>query len=144
MRVYQIVTTFLQNGIRKMEMKEKNDLCVLSKHLIAQIEDKLRQWQENIENAQEAELNIEHSPEFFDQANREALIGLEIQRANRNQKVLAEIRAALKKIKDGTYGICEESGETIESNRLLANPLARFSLEAQQDMENEMRMKKRN
>ena len=127
-----------------MKMKEKTDLCVLSKHLIAQIEDKLKQWHENIENAHQAEVNIENSSEFFDQANRETLIGLEIERAKRNQKVLNEIRAALKKIKEGTYGICEESGETIEAKRLLANPLARYSIEAQQEMENEMRARRRN
>ena len=128
----------------KMKMKEKNDLCVLSKHLIAQIEEKLRQWQESIETANQAEINIESSSEFFDQANREALLGLEIEKANRNQKVLSEIRSALKKIKDGTYGICEESGDAIEKNRLLANPLARFSLEAQQEMEAEMKNRRRN
>jgi RNA polymerase-binding transcription factor DksA len=35
------------------------------------------------------------------------------------------IRAALNKIKDGTYGICEEGGEKIEEERLEANPAAR-------------------
>lgn len=35
------------------------------------------------------------------------------------------IKRALKKIEDGTFGICEISGETIESDRLEANPAAR-------------------
>ncbi len=125
-------------------MKEKNEFCVLSKNLIAQIESKLQKWQESIESANEAQITMESSSEFFDQANREVLVGLEIERANRNQKILAEIRTALEKIKQGTYGICEESGEVIEENRLLANPLARFSLEAQQEMEHEMKMRRRN
>lgn len=125
-------------------MKAKNDLCILSKNLIAKIEEKLIQWQASIENASEAEVNMDSSAEFFEQANREELVSLEIEKANRNQKVLTEIRAALQKIKEGTYGICEESGETIEHNRLLANPLARFSLEAQQEMEREMKTRRRN
>ncbi len=38
---------------------------------------------------------------------------------------LNEVERALQKIKDGTYGICEISGEAIETDRLNANPAAR-------------------
>lgn len=41
---------------------------------------------------------------------------------------LNEVKAALKRISDGTYGICEISGEPIEKNRLEANPSARTSI----------------
>jgi len=125
-------------------MKAKNDLCILSKNLISKIEEKLIQWQTSIQNASEAEVSMDNSAEFFEQANREELVSLEIEKSNRNQKILIEIRTALQKIKEGTYGICEESGETIEQNRLMANPLARFSLEAQQEMEREMKERRRN
>lgn len=36
-----------------------------------------------------------------------------------------EVAAALKRIEDGTYGMCEECGEKIEDDRLDANPAAR-------------------
>lgn len=36
-----------------------------------------------------------------------------------------EIKDALKRIKDNTFGICEIGGETIEEDRLIANPAAR-------------------
>lgn len=40
-----------------------------------------------------------------------------------------EIKKALERIKDGTYGICEVGGEPISEKRLKANPAARFCLE---------------
>lgn len=44
------------------------------------------------------------------------------------EKQLHEVDAALEKIKNGTYGVCEISGEEIEKERLEANPSARTSL----------------
>lgn len=46
----------------------------------------------------------------------------------RDFRTLREIDLALAKIEDGTYGICEESGEPIEKNRLEKQPWARLSL----------------
>lgn len=43
------------------------------------------------------------------------------------QKRLTDVNDALEKIKNGTYGICEVSGEQIEMDRLEANPAARTS-----------------
>ena len=48
-----------------------------------------------------------------------------------------EIRDALKKIEDGTYGICEVSGEEIPRERLEANPAARTTVEHAGEIENE-------
>ena len=116
-------------------MSNKEMLCVLSKNIISQVEKKLLDLKNSIENATQT-LNIEQqSNEFFEQASCSTMIDIEMKRTSDNQKVLKEIRIALNKIKQGTYGICEESGELIEENRLLANPLARYSLEEQQAME---------
>lgn len=41
------------------------------------------------------------------------------------QTRLTDVNLALKKIEDGTYGLCEVSGEPIEEDRLEANPAAR-------------------
>jgi DnaK suppressor protein len=43
--------------------------------------------------------------------------------------LLREIESALQRIESGTYGICEETGEPIEKDRLLAIPWTRLSLE---------------
>ncbi len=58
------------------------------------------------------------------------------------QEALAEIDAAIKRIKDGTYGICEVTGKPIAKERLLAVPFTRYSTEAQKDIEkNRMRVR---
>ncbi len=44
------------------------------------------------------------------------------------EKQYNDVKLALDKIKKGTYGICEVSGEPIEKERLEANPAARTSL----------------
>jgi len=51
------------------------------------------------------------------------------------QEALSEIEAAIQRIKVGTYGICEGTGKPIAKERLLAVPFARFSAEAQKEIE---------
>ena len=52
-----------------------------------------------------------------------------------DQNALYEIEEALSRIRSGTYGICELTGSTIESERLQAIPWTRFSMEAQRQLE---------
>jgi RNA polymerase-binding transcription factor DksA len=51
------------------------------------------------------------------------------------QEALSEIDAAIKRIRDGTYGICEITAKPISKERLLAVPFTRYSAEAQKDIE---------
>jgi DnaK suppressor protein len=51
------------------------------------------------------------------------------------QDALFEIEHALTRIRNGTYGVCEITGEQIEAERLLAVPWARFSANAQRELE---------
>jgi RNA polymerase-binding transcription factor DksA len=51
------------------------------------------------------------------------------------QEALTEIDSAIKRIHDGTYGICEATQKPISKDRLLAVPFTRFSAEAQKDIE---------
>jgi RNA polymerase-binding transcription factor DksA len=51
------------------------------------------------------------------------------------QEALTEIDAAIKRIHDGTYGICEATQKPIAKDRLLAVPFTRYSAEAQKDIE---------
>ena len=50
-------------------------------------------------------------------------------------KTLHDIEIALEKIEKGDYGICEETGEPIETKRLEKQPWVRLSLEAQEELE---------
>ena len=56
-------------------------------------------------------------------------------RLNRQIKLLSKIEKAIKKIKDNTYGYCEETGEPIGVKRLIARPIATLSIEAQEKHE---------
>jgi RNA polymerase-binding transcription factor DksA len=51
------------------------------------------------------------------------------------QEALSEIDAAIKRIHDGTYGICEVTGKPINKDRLLAVPFTRNTAEAQKNLE---------
>lgn len=51
------------------------------------------------------------------------------------QEALSEIEAAIKRIHDGTYGVCEITQKPIAKERLLAVPFTRYSAEAQKDIE---------
>jgi DnaK suppressor protein len=51
------------------------------------------------------------------------------------QNALYEIEQALKRIEDGSFGVCEATGKAINAERLEAIPWARFSTEAERDLE---------
>lgn len=56
-------------------------------------------------------------------------------KASFDQTTLGEVNAALDRIRNGTYGICEATGKPIAKERLKVMPWTRFSLEAQKKME---------
>jgi len=51
------------------------------------------------------------------------------------QEALSEIEAAIKRVHDGTYGICESTQKPIAKERLLAVPFTRYSAEAKKQVE---------
>jgi RNA polymerase-binding transcription factor DksA len=51
------------------------------------------------------------------------------------QEALSEVEAAIKRIKDGSYGTCEITQKPIAKERLLAVPFTRYSAEAQKNIE---------
>ncbi len=60
-----------------------------------------------------------------------------------DQDALYEISEALKRIENGSYGVCEVSGKPIPKGRLTAIPWARFSAEAQRQLERDGALKRR-
>ena len=60
---------------------------------------------------------------------------LSLRLAESESKELREIAVAMKKIQDGTYGICEATGSEIDVRRLRFLPSARLSLDAQRKLE---------
>lgn len=89
----------------------------------------LRESRETLENLQEESQN---HPDMADRASSESDRSLELRTRDRQRKLIAKIDAALKRIDDGTYGYCEETGDPIGVARLDARPIATLSLEAQE------------
>ena len=75
------------------------------------------------------------SPDIVDQAASQTEKNVEMRTLNRQIKLLSKIDRAIKKIKDNTYGYCEETGEPIGLKRLIARPIASLTIEAQEKHE---------
>jgi DnaK suppressor protein len=75
-----------------------------------------------------------------DQATIEEEYALELRARDRERKLLKKIDEALRRIEEGTYGYCEETGEPIGIARLLARPTATLSIEAQSRREQKQKL----
>ena len=84
---------------------------------------------ETIETLQD---NTRAIPDISDRASEETDRALEWRTRDRQRKLVSKIDAALRRIEDGEYGYCEETGDPISLRRLDARPIATMSLEAQE------------
>jgi len=71
-------------------------------------------------------------PDVADRASEETDRALELRTRDRQRKLISKIESALRRIEDGSYGYCEETGEPISLRRLDARPIATLSVEAQE------------
>ena len=90
-----------------------------------------------IEGMQKDTRNI---PDAADRASEETDRAIELRTRDRQRKLILKIDAAIRRIEDGTYGFCEETGEPISLKRLDARPIATLSLEAQERHERKERI----
>ena len=77
------------------------------------------------------------SADIVDQASSYTEKNVEMKAINRQIKLISKIEQAIKKIENGTYGICEETGEPIGIKRLIARPVATLCIAAQEKHEKE-------
>lgn len=89
----------------------------------------LAQSQDTLEELRQGGLN---QPDELDRASMETDKALDLRTKDRARKLTSKINDALKRIEDGTYGYCEETGEPIGVERLEARPVATLSIEAQE------------
>ena len=75
------------------------------------------------------------SADMVDQAASYTDKTVEMKALNRSRKLISKINSALQRLKEGTYGFCEETGEPIGLKRLMARPVATLSIEAQEKHE---------
>lgn len=98
---------------------------------------KLLAWKEEIlEESRSTIASLQQDtvaePDLADRATSETDRALELRTRDRQRKLIAKIDEALRRIDDGSYGYCEETGEPIGVARLDARPIATLSLEAQE------------
>ena len=97
--------------------------------LLAWKEEILRESKETIQNLQ---ADTQQHSDLADRAASETERSLELRARDRQRKLISKIDAALRRIEEGSYGYCEETGEPITLRRLEARPIATLSVEAQE------------
>jgi DnaK suppressor protein len=106
---------------------------------------KLQAWKDDIlresrETVAHLQAETENHPDLADRATSETDRALELRTRDRQRKLISKIEEALRRIDDGSYGYCEETGEPIGLARLDARPIATLSLEAQERHERRERV----
>ena len=102
---------------------------------------KLMEWKNEIIESNTKGLYLKEvdseisSADIIDQASSHTEKTVEMRTLNRQMKLLSKINKGIKKIDDNTYGYCEETGEPIGLKRLIARPIATFTIEAQEKRE---------
>ncbi len=98
---------------------------------------KLLTWRDQLMS--ESDSTINHlreenwqEPDINDRATLESDAALELRTRDRYRKLINKIDKALKRINDGDYGFCEETGDEIGLKRLEARPIATLTIEAQE------------
>jgi DnaK suppressor protein len=100
-------------------------------------DDIIRESKETLHNL--AQDSVAHA-DLADRASSEAERANELRARDRQRKLISKIDAALRRIEEGTYGFCEDTGDPITLRRLEARPIATLSLEAQERHERRERV----
>lgn len=98
------------------------------KKLIAWKTELLDECQETITHMQ----STENESDEIDLACKGIHQAMELRTRDRERKLIKKIDDALRRLEDGNYGFCEETGEPIGLRRLIARPIATLSIEAQE------------
>ena len=128
--------------ISKTYTPKEKEKYMCAKHL-AYFKQKLTDWKSDLVKANNQALynssldDNSTSADIVDQASSYTEKNVEMRAINRQIKLISKIDAALRRIKDGTYGFCEDTGEPIGIKRLIARPVATLSISAQEKHEKE-------
>jgi DnaK suppressor protein len=112
----------------------------MSKEQLSHFQQILLTWKRDL--MEEVDRTVSHMkdeaanfPDPNDRATQEEEFSLELRTRDRERKLIRKIDEALKRIEDGSYGYCLETGEEIGVKRLEARPVATLSIEAQERRE---------
>ena len=142
MNIFTKLKNLVMVKISKKYIPKLKEKYMCSKHL-AYFKQKLLDWKvELVKTNNKALYNSSlddnsSSADIVDQASSYTEKNVEMRAINRQIKLISKIAAALKRIEDGTYGYCKETGEPIGLKRLMARPVATLSINAQEKHEKE-------
>ena len=128
--------------ISKTYIPKEKEKYMCAKHL-AFFKQKLNEWKADLIRTNNDALynssmdDNSTSADIVDQASSYTEKNVEMRAINRQIKLISKIDSALQRIKDGTYGFCEDTGEPIGLKRLMARPVATLSIAAQEKHEKE-------
>mgnify|MGYP001201834271 CR=1 FL=1 len=128
--------------ISKNYIPKDTEKYMCDKHL-SFFKIKLTEWKKELVKANNEALyngsidNNGVSADIVDQASSYTDKTVEMKAINRQIKLISKIDQALKRIKDITYGFCEETAEPIGLKRLMARPVADLCIAAQEKHEKE-------
>lgn len=135
----------LASVARDEEYRPTDDEPFMNERQLEYFKNKLMIWKDEIlresrETIGNLQAETENHPDLVDRASSEADRALELRTRDRQRKLIAKIDEALRRIEDGSYGYCEETGEPIGLARLEARPTATMSVEAQERHERRERV----
>ncbi len=137
--------TALRSDFVEEAYRPSDDEPFMSERQLDYFRKKLTAWKEEIlREARGTVIHLqaetENHPDLVDRASSESDRALELRTRDRQRKLISKIDEALRRIEDGSYGYCEETGEPIGLARLDARPTATLSLEAQERHERRERV----
>ncbi|MDG1523393.1 MAG: RNA polymerase-binding protein DksA [Hyphomicrobiales bacterium] len=103
--------------------------------------DIIQETKETLNNLQKEVVNFS---DLADRASSETDRSLELRARDRQRKLISKIDEALSRIDDGSYGYCEETGESIGLKRLIARPIATLSIDSQERHERKEKVYREN
>ena len=128
--------------ISKTYVPKASEKYMCAKHLVF-FKKKLLDWKIDLKRTSNDALfnssldDNSTSADIVDQASSYTEKNVEMRAINRQIKLISKIDSALKRIQEGTYGFCEETGEPIGLKRFMARPVATLSIAAQEKHEKE-------
>ena len=126
--------------ISKTYVPKESEKYMCEKHKVY-FKKKLTEWKKDLVKINNEALynssldDNSTSADIVDQASSYTEKNVEMRAINRQIKLISKIDSALKKIQNGTYGFCEETGEPIGLKRLMARPVATLCIVAQEKHE---------
>jgi DnaK suppressor protein len=118
----------------------KRGEAYMSKEQLEHFRQILLSWKRDL--MEEVDRTVSHMkdeaanfPDPNDRATQEEEFSLELRTRDRERKLIRKIDEALKRVEDGSYGYCLETGEEIGIKRLEARPVATLTIEAQERRE---------